>query len=88
MLHGFVHAHDQGEEGGESGGSSHAGHSHGANTNENDEKDPVAAILEEYVHAHDDAEANTFYEQSTRALLKMALEQMWQSNCICVCMSQ
>jgi len=80
LLHGFVHAHDQGEEGGESGGGSHAGHSHGASKNESEDKDPVAAILEEYVHAHDDAEANTFYEQSTRALLKMALEQMWQSE--------
>ena len=26
------------------------------------------------------AETNTFYEQSTRSLLKMALEQMWQSE--------
>lgn len=78
LLHGFVHAHDQGEESVESGG--HEGHSHGGSKKESDDKDPVASILEEYVHSHDDGEANTFYEQSTRALLKMALEQMWQSE--------
>ncbi len=36
--------------------------------------------MEQYVHAHDDGEVNTFHEQSTRSLLKMALEQMWQSE--------
>ena len=36
--------------------------------------------MEQYVHAHDNAETNTFHEQSTRSLLKMALEQMWQSE--------
>ncbi|MGG7661881.1 hypothetical protein [Dyadobacter sp. BHUBP1] len=44
------------------------------------EKDPLAALMEQYTHAHDDAETNSFYEQSTRSLLKMALEQMWQSE--------
>jgi hypothetical protein len=78
LLHGFVHAHDQGEETAESGG--HEGHNHGGSKKESDDKDPVASILEEYVHSHDDGEANTFYEQSTRTLLKMALEQMWQSE--------
>lgn len=81
LLHGFVHVHDTGEPGGESGGSSHEGHNHGGDGKKGtDEKDPVASILEEYVHSHDDGEANTFYEQSTRSLLKMALEQMWQSE--------
>jgi hypothetical protein len=36
--------------------------------------------MEQYVHSHDDGEMNTFYEQSTRSLLKMALEQMWQAE--------
>lgn len=44
------------------------------------EQDPLAALMEQYTHSHDDAETNTFYEQSTRSLLKMALEQMWQSE--------
>ncbi|MFN8345341.1 MAG: DUF4175 family protein [Spirosomataceae bacterium] len=78
LLHGFVHAHDTGEEQADGGG--HEGHSHGEDKKEEDKKDPVAAILEEYVHSHDDGEAFTFYEQSTRSLLKMALEQMWQSE--------
>jgi len=81
LLHGFVHAHDQGEEHAEGGG--HAagdGHNHGGSNKTTDDKDPVASILEEYVHSHDDGEANTFYEESTRTLLKMALEQMWQSE--------
>ncbi|WP_221390959.1 hypothetical protein [Dyadobacter sp. NIV53] len=55
----------------------HDDHAHGQ---DGDSKDPVAALMEQYVHAHDDAETNTFYEQSTRSLLKMALEQMWQSE--------
>lgn len=40
----------------------------------------LAALLEAYVHSHDDAESNTFYEQSTRSILKTALENMWQSE--------
>ncbi|SKB46292.1 hypothetical protein [Dyadobacter psychrophilus] len=58
----------------------HDGHDHGKGQGEAGEKDQLAALMEQYVHAHDDAETNTFYEQSTRSLLKMALEQMWQSE--------
>ena len=62
------------------GGSSHSdGHDHGA-TKPGEDQDPLAVLMEQYVHAHDNAETNTFYEQSTRSLLKMALEQMWQSE--------
>ncbi|REA62788.1 hypothetical protein DSL64_07655 [Dyadobacter luteus] len=56
------------------------GHDHDHGSSEGDSKDPLAALMEQYVHAHDDAETNTFYEQSTRSLLKMALENMWQSE--------
>ncbi|GAB2650344.1 hypothetical protein GCM10027035_50540 [Emticicia sediminis] len=79
MLKGFRHDHDEGE-GDHEDGEKHDehGHQHGAeNPNEND---PVASLLADYVHSHDDGEANTYYEQSTRSLLKMALEQMWQSE--------
>jgi hypothetical protein len=55
------------------------GHDH-AHEKETSSKDPLAALMEQYTHSHDDAETNTFYEQSTRSLLKMALEQMWQSE--------
>lgn len=84
MLDAFTHKSD-GE--GEAAGAAepahkedHDGHDHGKGHTESGEKDPLAALMEQYVHAHDDAETNTFYEQSTRSLLKMALEQMWQSE--------
>ena len=59
--------------------SDHAGHNHGSVSGAAD-TDPMAALMEQYVHNHDSGEMNTFYEQSTRSLLKMALEQMWQSE--------
>lgn len=55
------------------GGHEHHHHDH-------DEDDALASLLEEYLHNHDSEEMNTLYEQSTRNLLKMALEQMWQSE--------
>jgi len=63
------HKHEQGHD-----------HDHGGGTDAGEPKDALAALMEQYVHAHDDAETNTFYEQSTRSLLKMALENMWQSE--------
>jgi hypothetical protein len=86
MMQQYMHKHDEGE-GDHSApaaapshaGHDHAGHSHGGGGG-NDEKDPVAALMEQYIHSHDDAETNTFHEQSTRSLLKMALENMWQSE--------
>ncbi|QDK79171.1 hypothetical protein EXU85_11365 [Spirosoma sp. KCTC 42546] len=82
----YTHKHDEGE--GDHGGPTQAhhdddddhdhGHSHGGAAD--DSKDPLAALMEQYVHNHDDAETNTFHEQSTRALLKTALENMWQSE--------
>ena len=80
MLKGFVHAHDtEGEH--ENENKQEEKHNHEQKKNSNlAEKDPLASLLEEYVHAHDDGEMNTYFEQSTRSLLKMALEQMWQSE--------
>ena len=84
-LAGFVHDHDKGEgdehEAGHKEEDHHDAHDHDHGGNPvNADKDPVAALMEQYVHAHDNAETNTFHEQSTRSLLKMALEQMWQSE--------
>jgi hypothetical protein len=82
----YMHKHDEGE-GDHSAPTSQAhsdddghdhGHSHGGTADEG--KDAVAALMEQYIHSHDDAETNTFHEQSTRSLLKMALENMWQSE--------
>lgn len=83
LLKGFAHAHDEGEHDHEDGEKPHNNghdHDHGSSKGGAENDDPLAAILKDYVHNHDDGEANTFYEQSTRSLLKMALEQMWQSE--------
>ncbi|MDB5242419.1 MAG: hypothetical protein JWP57_3044 [Spirosoma sp.] len=85
LLAGYRHDHDKGEgdehEAGHKEEAHHDAHDHGkgASMPDND-KDPIAAMMEQYVHNHDNAETNTFYEKSTRSLLKMALEQMWQSE--------
>ena len=56
------------------------GHHHEEEHGGGEPKDALAELMEQYTHSHDDAETNTFYEQSTRSLLKMALENMWQSE--------
>ena len=40
----------------------------------------LGSILDSYIHNHENEEMNTFYEASTKNMLKMALEQMWQSE--------
>ncbi|AUD01605.1 hypothetical protein [Spirosoma pollinicola] len=84
LVDAYMHKHDEGE--GDHGGPAQAhhdddehDHNHGSGAAD-DNKDPLAALMEQYVHNHDDAETNTFHEQSTRALLKTALENMWQSE--------
>ena len=56
------------------------GHHHEEAHASGEEKDPLVAILEQFGHSHDDEETATFYEESTKNMLKMALEQMWQSE--------
>ena len=46
----------------------------------NAEDGGLGGILDSYLHNHEDEEMNTFYEASTKNMLKMALEQMWQSE--------
>lgn len=79
VIDAFTHHSDGQGEGAESRVGEPA-HEHAHEHEPAGEKDPLAALMEQYTHAHDDAETNTFYEQSTRSLLKMALEQMWQSE--------
>ncbi|MFN8429760.1 MAG: hypothetical protein U0V04_07265 [Spirosomataceae bacterium] len=79
ILEGFVHAHDSEEQEDNHVEAEHP-HEHEHTGQESQNEDPLAALMEQFVHSHDDAETNTFYEQSTRSLLKMALEQMWQSE--------
>jgi hypothetical protein len=77
LLEGFMHKHDTEEEHAAHAEEPKHDHDHAPST---ESQDPLAALMEQYVHSHDDGEVNTFYEQSTRSLLKMALEQMWQSE--------
>lgn len=60
---------------------SHDDHDHAA---ANDEAKPAfgaeADVLEEFGHTHDHAEAATLLDPETRATLKQALDQMWQSE--------
>jgi len=86
IIDAFTHHSDGHGEGAESGSAwprtaAHEdAHAHEHKQEPAGEKDPLAALMEQYTHSHDDAETNTFYEQSTRSLLKMALEQMWKSE--------
>lgn len=67
--HGDTHAQDD-------------GHDHGGSTAT--ESAPVFGsatdVLSEYGHTHDHAEAATLLDPQTRAILKAALDQMWQSE--------
>lgn len=82
LLAGFRHDHDHEDEGAglamqadvpEKVEEDH-GHAH------EEDDDGLAGLLESYLHNHGDEEMNTFYEASTKSTLKMALEQMWQSE--------
>lgn len=81
LLESFMHLHDhEGEH--EPGEHGQAGHDHGHEHEPKTKADDggLSELLEQYLHNHDDGEVNTYYEESTRTLLKMALEQMWQSE--------
>lgn len=83
LLRGYMHLHDQEgehEEGLPVAPSTHAddhGHGHGE---ENSDANSMENLMKEYIHAHDSEEMNTYFEQSTRSVLKAALEQMWQAE--------
>ncbi|TLV02278.1 hypothetical protein [Dyadobacter luticola] len=80
IVDAFTHHSDGTGEGAEQRAAEPTEHHDHESSKAAETKDPLAALMEQYTHAHDNAETNTFYEQSTRALLKMALEQMWQSE--------
>jgi hypothetical protein len=86
VVKSYTHQHDEGEgthtatpAPSHNEGHDHDDHNHGGG-HADDNQDPLAALIAQYTHNHDDAETNTFHEQSTRSLLKMALENMWQSE--------
>lgn len=56
----------------------HAGHKHDAPSDGGFGQ--VENVLEDFGHTHDTAEAATLLDPQTRAILKRALDQMWQSE--------
>ena len=86
-MEGYEHRHDEESE---AGITDHMimptathDHSHGeevATNSHSDDGDGLAGIMESYIHDHQNAETNTYFEESTKATLKTALQQMWQSE--------
>lgn len=59
----------------------HAGHDHGGEENPDPEAEQtVEDLISPYVHAHDNADVNTYFESETKTKLKAALAQMWESE--------
>ena len=56
------------------------GHDHGGSTATAPVFGSATDVLSEYGHTHDHAEAATLLDPQTRAILKSALDQMWQSE--------
>ncbi len=72
-------AHDGQDEG--DGDHAHDdGHDHGGTAGGETVFGSASDVLAEYGHTHDHAEAATLLDPQTRALLKAALDQMWQSE--------
>lgn len=86
LLESFMHLHDQegehdhGDHGNEEHHPAEQGHQHEHEAKSGNDDGGLSELMEQYLHNHDDGEVNTYYEASTRTLLKMALEQMWQSE--------
>ncbi len=56
------------------------GHDHGGSNGSAPVFGSATDVLSEYGHTHDHAEAATLLDPQTRAILKSALDQMWQSE--------
>ncbi|MGE8214326.1 MAG: hypothetical protein ACN6Q8_12090 [Stenotrophomonas sp.] len=56
------------------------GHDHGGSNGSAPVFGSATDVLSEYGHTHDHAEAATLLDPQTRAILKAALDQMWQSE--------
>jgi hypothetical protein len=81
-AHGDEDEHDHDHEGGSAAaGADHDhDHDHGTTPTEGAGFGRESDVLAEYGHTHDHAEAATLLDPETRATLKQALDQMWQSE--------
>ncbi|KRA45051.1 hypothetical protein [Pseudoxanthomonas sp. Root630] len=73
------HADDDGHDHAETPTAAQDGHDHATSATGKD-FGREADVLEAYGHTHDHAEAATLLDPDTRATLKKALDQMWQSE--------
>lgn len=81
LLAGFRHDHDNEDEAaGISLPAPVAEQIEPEESHSHEEDGGLGGLLDSYIHNHEDEEMNTFYEASTKNMLKMALEQMWQSE--------
>jgi hypothetical protein len=84
ILAGYRHAHDEEGEHEMSVLAGEANESISENTSEveynNEDESGLGNLLSAFVHNHGAEDENTFYEESTKSALKMALEQMWESE--------
>jgi hypothetical protein len=85
ILAGYRHAHDQEGEHEPTGlpieqHEEHAEESGSEMEYKNEDESGLGDLLSAFMHDHGSEEVNTFYEESTKSALKMALEQMWESE--------
>ncbi|UZD23985.1 hypothetical protein [Algoriphagus halophytocola] len=82
LLEGYEHRHDEESEAGITANvllpseheEQHSEESHGQ------EEGGIESVLDSYLHNHEDPEANTYFEESTKGTLKAALEEMWEAE--------
>jgi len=84
ILAGYRHAHDEEGEHEVVGLSGETSEVISENATEveynNEDESGLGNLLSAFVHNHGAEDENTFFEESTKSALKMALEQMWESE--------
>lgn len=87
LLEGYEHRHDEEHEAGITANVLLPEHDHdqeshngSGSSHVSDDDGGLGDLLGSYIHNHEDAEANTYFEESTKSTLKMALDQMWKSE--------
>ncbi len=84
LLEGYEHRHDEENEAGITANvllptKPEQTHSE-SETHSTEDDSGLGGLLDSFLHKHENAETNTYFEESTKSTLKLALEQMWQSE--------